>query len=222
MKRILVVLALAGINTVAFAQSIGTGPVGNGPTGTASAGTITNGTNAAAQQQSSINNTMSLGGGGPSDVTYHGSYSVKSAPTVYAPALTASITETCWGSVSGGLSLPMGVGITGAATIKDYDCNRRLTAAVAGRMGRMDIAFNLMCQDDQFKAAAALTDKPCPSNLPIAKQGTEIVPAAKDATDAAKTGNLTSNLAPATMAAVSDPTTGQLHYAVAQIPAAKP
>lgn len=136
-------------------------------------GTITNGTNSNAQQAVSVNNQ--IGGGGASDVGYHGSYTVKSAPTVYAPALTASITETCWGSASGAVSA-IGFGITGAATIKDYDCNRRLNASVAGKMGRMDIAFNIMCQSDDFREAAALTDTPCPSNIPLGKQGTEITP----------------------------------------------
>ena len=46
---------------------------------------------------------------------YTGSYTVKSAPTVYAPSLTASVTETCWGSVSAAVSV-VGVGATGAAT----------------------------------------------------------------------------------------------------------
>lgn len=171
-KNITVFASLMLCASVAFAQA---------------SGTITNGTNSNAQQSVSVNNQIgSFGsGGGSSDINYHGSYSVKSAPTVYAPALTASITETCWGSVSGAVSA-MGFGITGAATIKDYDCNRRLTAAVAGRMGRMDIAFNVMCQDDQFRAAAEMTDKPCPSNLPVAKQGTEIIPEK----DAKKIGNL--------------------------------
>ena len=139
-------------------------------------GTISNGTNSNAQQSVNVNNQIGLGGGGgTSDINYHGSYTMKSAPTVYAPALTASITETCWGSVSGGVSA-IGFGITGAATIKDYDCNRRLNASVAGKMGRMDIAFNIMCQSEDFRDAAALTNQPCPSNVALGKQGTEIVP----------------------------------------------
>lgn len=113
-----------------------------------------------AQQQSSINNQVVLGSGGESDVGYHGSYTVRSAPTVYAPSLTASMTETCWGSVSGAVSV-VGVGATAAATIKDLDCNRRLNASVAWKMDRKDIAFNLMCQDDDFRAAAEGTATPC-------------------------------------------------------------
>lgn len=135
----------------------------------ASSGTITNGTNSNAQQSVNVNNQIGNfgSGSGSQDVTYHGNYTVKSAPTVYAPSLTASMTETCWGSVSGGVSV-VGVGATGAATIKDYDCNRRLNAAVAWRMGRQDVAFNLMCQDPEFAKAAAGTSQPCRNDKLVA------------------------------------------------------
>ncbi|HTI18636.1 MAG TPA: hypothetical protein VL598_13300 [Trinickia sp.] len=131
-------------------------------------GTITTGTQSNAQQATNVNVNVEAGAAGASNlglpaqtaVAYSGSYTVKSAPTVYAPSLTASVTETCWGSVSAGVSV-VGVGATGAATIKDLDCNRRLNAAVAWRMDRKDIAFNIMCQDDSFRAAAAKTNAPC-------------------------------------------------------------
>jgi hypothetical protein len=128
----------------------------------ASSGTITNGTNSNAEQSVNVNNQIGNfgSGSGSQDVTYHGTYTMKNAPTVYAPSLTASMTETCWGSVSAAVSV-VGVGATGAATIKDYDCNRRLNAAVAWRMGRQDVAFNLMCQDTDFRKAAEGTDHPC-------------------------------------------------------------
>jgi hypothetical protein len=187
----------------------------------ASNGTITNGTQSQAQQATNVDNVVNLPGGGNSEIGYSGSYTVKSAPTVYAPSLTASVTETCWGSISGAVSV-VGVGVTAAATIKDYDCNRRLTAGVDWRMGRQDVAFNLMCQDDEFKAAAALTDKPCPSNTPIARQGTEIVPMALNAEDAKKHGNLVSDKPVATDKpnVVQDLTTGQMQYKVAEAPPA--
>jgi hypothetical protein len=136
--------------------------------------TITNGTQSTAQQATNVNvNVGSNPGGAPnaqpapteSTLGYTGSYSVKSAPTVYAPSLTASVTETCWGSVSAAISV-VGVGATGAATIKDADCNRRLNAAIAWRMDRKDIAFNIMCQDESFRAAAAKTNAPCVDDRP--------------------------------------------------------
>lgn len=135
----------------------------------ATSGTITNGTNSNAQQSVNVNNQIGNfgSGSGSQDVTYHGSYTMKSAPTVYAPSLTASMTETCWGSVSGAVSV-VGVGATGAATIKDYDCNRRLNAAVAWRMGRQDVAFNLMCQDADFRKAAEDTSNPCRDEKAVA------------------------------------------------------
>ncbi|MGF7129602.1 hypothetical protein P3T40_001073 [Paraburkholderia sp. EB58] len=141
-------------------------------------GTITNGTQSNAQLANQVNVNVGTGSGADpsgvanaqqvpaqSQIGYSGSYTVKSAPTVYAPSLTASVTETCWGSVSAAVSV-VGVGATGAATIKDQDCNRRLNAAVAWRMDRKDIAFNIMCQDDSFRAAAASTKTPCDSDLP--------------------------------------------------------
>ena len=133
---------------------------------------ITSGTNSNAAQSSNVTNTVSFPSGGASDVTYHGSYDVRTPPTVYAPGLTASMSETCWGSVSAAVSV-VGVGATAGGTIKDLDCNRRLNAAVAWRMDRKDIAFNIMCQQDDFRSAAALTDHPCidPAKLARAKDG---------------------------------------------------
>ncbi|WP_164707960.1 hypothetical protein [Paraburkholderia phosphatilytica] len=153
-------------------------------------GTITNGTQSTAQQATNVNVNIGSGSGtGTSGVSnaqltptestvgYTGSYTVKSAPTVYAPSLTASVTETCWGSVSAAVSV-VGVGATGAATIKDQDCNRRLNAAVAWRMDRKDIAFNIMCQDESFRAAAAKTNSPCVDDAPKAAAATTAAPAA--------------------------------------------
>jgi hypothetical protein len=134
-------------------------------------GTISNGTNSNAQQSVNVDNAVVLGGSGSGtqEIGYQGSYTVKSAPTVYAPSLTASVTETCLGSVSGGVSV-IGVGATAAMTIENAECDRRLNAAVAGRMGRMDIAFNLMCQEDSFREASENTDKPCGAVVPKTAQ----------------------------------------------------
>ncbi|MCX5540318.1 hypothetical protein M3A49_12560 [Paraburkholderia sp. CNPSo 3076] len=129
--------------------------------------TMTSGTTSTSSQTSTVSNTVVLPSGGTSDVTYHGGYDVRTTPTVYAPALTASVTETCWGSISAAVSV-VGVGATAAGTIKDMDCNKRLNAAVAWRMDRKDIAFNIMCQEDDFREAAALTDHPCGDKRKVA------------------------------------------------------
>ena len=129
--------------------------------------TMTSGTTSTSSQTSTVSNTVVLPSGGTSDITYHGGYDVRTTPTVYAPGLTASVTETCWGSVSAAVSV-VGVGATAAGTIKDQDCNKRLNAAVAWRMDRKDIAFNIMCQEDDFREAAALTDHPCGENRKVA------------------------------------------------------
>jgi hypothetical protein len=75
------------------------------------------------------------------------------------------MTETCWGSVSAAVSV-VGVGVAGGATVKDLDCNRRLNASVAWKMDRKDIAFNIMCREDDFREAAALTKNPCVGDKP--------------------------------------------------------
>jgi hypothetical protein len=174
-------------------------------------GTITNGTQSTAQQATSVNVNIGTGSSGTSGVSnaqvtptestlgYTGSYTVKSAPTVYAPSLTASVTETCWGSVSAAVSV-VGVGATGAATIKDQDCNRRLNAAVAWRMDRKDIAFNIMCQDESFRAAAAKTNSPCFDDMPKAAAAPTVAPAA---TAAVATKPATAPAAPATTPAAT-------------------
>lgn len=205
MKRIVAFFAALAFTSAAFAQQTVSQP----------AGTITTGTNSHAEQAVTVQVGVGGSGGATSDeVTYHGSYTAKSAPAIQAAGLTASITETCWGSVSGGVSV-VGLGVTAAATIKDYDCNRRLNAAVAGRMGRMDIAFNLMCQDDSFRAASIGTSNPCPANGVSAKQGTEIVPAAKNNDANSKQANLAANLPIAAIAEGVDPKTGMTQYRVA-------
>jgi hypothetical protein len=205
MKRIVAFFAALALTSAAFAQQTAGQPTGS----------ITTGTNSNAEQAVTVQVGVGGSGGATSDdVTYHGGYTVKSAPPIQAAALTASITETCWGSVSGGLSL-VGVGVTAAATIKDYDCNRRLNAAVAGRMGRMDIAFNLMCQDDSFRAASIGTKNPCPAGSVIAKQGTEIVPAAKNDDADIKQAHLANNLPIASLNERVDPKTGMTQYRVA-------
>jgi len=140
---------------------------------------VTTGTTSTSQQQSSINNSIAFPSGGNSEVGYNGSYTVKSAPTVYAPGLTASMSETCWGSVSGGVSV-IGVGATLGATIKDLDCNHRLNAAVAWRMDRHDVAFQIMCAEDDFRAAADKTSQPCtPAGRPVASQSVAVPPLAQ-------------------------------------------
>ncbi|PLZ00712.1 hypothetical protein CY652_19845 [Burkholderia sp. WAC0059] len=134
----------------------------------AHAQSVTTGTASTSSQSSNVANTVNFPSGGP--INYSGGYDVRTPPTLYAPGLVASVTETCWGSISAGVSV-VGVGVTGGATVKDLDCNKRLNAAVAWRMDRKDIAFNIMCQEDDFRDAAALTDHPCgqkPSSPPTA------------------------------------------------------
>ena len=99
MRRAIVTIATMLLSGIATAQTNGT---------------ITNGTQSTAQQSTNVNVNVGAGSQGSgtqgvanaqslpieSTVGYSGSYTIKSAPTVYAPSLTASVTETCWGSVS--------------------------------------------------------------------------------------------------------------------------
>lgn len=74
--------------------------------------TISNGTQSTAQQQSSINNAINFPSGGPSDVTYHGSYTVKGNASVGLGSFAGSFSaDYCGGTTQGGFSFP---GFTGA------------------------------------------------------------------------------------------------------------
>lgn len=98
-------------------------------------------------------------------VDYGGSYKVKNVPSVLAPSLTATLSDTCMGSVSAGISA-VGFGITGGTTMVDEACVRRLDSREFRAMGMNDVALALLCQSDANRQAIEATGRSCPSAAP--------------------------------------------------------
>ena len=88
---------------------------------------------------------------------------LETVPQVYAPALSTTLTETCMGSTSGGISV-MGFGGTLGSTWNDKQCVRRLNAReMAQTLGDRDAARALMCQDADVAAAYQAVGQDCRS-----------------------------------------------------------
>jgi hypothetical protein len=104
---------------------------------------------------SSANNTRAT-------VDYGGSYTVKNVPSPIAPSLTTTLSDTCMGSVSAGISA-VGFGVTGGTTMVDEACVRRLDSREFRAMGMNDVALALLCQSDANRKAVESTGRSCPS-----------------------------------------------------------
>lgn len=98
-------------------------------------------------------------------VDYGGSYRVKNVPSVLAPSLTATLSDTCMGSVSAGISA-VGFGVTGGTTMVDEACVRRLDSREFRAMGMNDVALALLCQGDANRKAIEATGRSCPGEAP--------------------------------------------------------
>jgi outer membrane protein OmpA-like peptidoglycan-associated protein len=80
---------------------------------------------------------------------------------VVAPALTTTLTETCMGSSSMGVSV-LGFGATGGTTWQDHHCVRRLNAReLAQTVGDRDAARELMCADEEIFRVYNALGRPC-------------------------------------------------------------
>lgn len=97
-------------------------------------------------------------------VDYGGSYTVKNVPSPIAPSLTTTLSDTCMGSVSAGISA-VGFGLTGGTTMVDEACVRRLDSREFRAMGMNDVALALLCQSDANRKAVEATGRSCPSVL---------------------------------------------------------
>lgn len=80
----------------------------------------------------------------PGDITYRGGYAVYAPPAIAAPALTTTLTDTCMGSWSAGLSIPGG-GATFGKTQIDDDCVARLHARQLVAMNANPLAMEVLC-----------------------------------------------------------------------------
>jgi len=79
-------------------------------------------------------------------------------PTAVAPALTTTLSETCMGSTSAGAS-GSGFGLSFGSTWTDDECVRRLNAREVRSMGFALAAKELMCDNDDVRAAFERTAK---------------------------------------------------------------
>lgn len=113
-------------------------------------------------------------------VNYGGTQTIKTNPAIAAPALTTTLSDTCMGSISLGLSLA-GFGATGGTTMVDQACVRRLDAREFRAMGLNDVALALLCQADANRRAVEATGHLCPgTTAPLAKAPQHDVPALSD------------------------------------------
>ena len=121
------------------------------------------GTSADANSQSG--SAASNDGNNQQRITFEGSQGSKiprQAPSVVAPALTTTLSETCMGSTSGGLSAA-GFGLSFGSTWRDEACIRRLDARELRSFGaglplEHALTFHIaakerMCEDPKIRAA---------------------------------------------------------------------
>jgi outer membrane protein OmpA-like peptidoglycan-associated protein len=86
---------------------------------------------------------------------------VVTTPPVYSPALTTTLTETCMGSSSLGVSV-LGWGASGGTTWSDHQCVRRLNAReLAQTIGDREAAKELLCGDDEIFRVYNALGRPC-------------------------------------------------------------
>ena len=142
--------ATGGTSTVSVAVTVPTGNSGGGSNGPVAAAEL----GAVGEAGSSAYNTKAT-------VDYGGSYTVKSVPSVLAPSLTATMSDTCMGSASFGLSV-VGFGATGGTTVVDEACVRRLDSREFRAMGLPDVALALLCQSESNRKAVESTGRLCP------------------------------------------------------------
>jgi hypothetical protein len=154
------------------------------PSTLASANTSSNGSSAspvanqATGPGSSAYNTASQ-----DNVSYSGTQTIKTNPSIQAPGLTTTLSDTCMGSVSFGFSAP-GFGATAGSTLVDQACVRRLDAREFRAMGLTDVALALLCQSDANRRAVEATGHLCPgTTAPLAKATGEVSPLASVSDD---------------------------------------
>ncbi|GBH26754.1 hypothetical protein BvRS1_38030 [Burkholderia vietnamiensis] len=103
------------------------------------------------------------------NVNYSGTQTIKTNPAIQAPGLTTTLSDTCMGSVSLGVSFP-GFGATGGTTLVDQACVRRLDAREFRAMGLTDVALALLCQSDANRRAVEAAGHLCPgTTAPLAR-----------------------------------------------------
>ncbi len=137
---------------------------------TTSSSTPATGTQASTSGTGTAAAAGTTGSSDPS-ISYSGTQTIRTNPAIAAPALTTTLSDTCMGSVSLGLSLA-GFGATGGTTMVDQACVRRLDAREFRAMGLTDVALALLCQSDANRRAVEATGHLCPgTTAPLARRG---------------------------------------------------
>ncbi|WP_211441426.1 hypothetical protein [Collimonas humicola] len=160
--------------SVSLPTTSGTGTSGTGTSAGAGASSA-----AAGDPGSSPNNTKTT-------VDYGGTYSIKTVPNIVAPSLTTTLSDTCMGSASFGLSFT-GFGATGGTTMVDQACVRRLDSREFRAMGLNDVALALLCQSEANRKAVESTGRSCPG---MERAAAPAAPAAPSAENNAVSQNL--------------------------------
>ncbi|AMP05802.1 hypothetical protein [Collimonas pratensis] len=158
-----------GNSTVSVSVSLPS--TGTGTTSGAGGATATSAA-AAGEPGSSPNNTLTT-------VDYGGTYTVKTVPNIVAPSLTTTLSDTCMGSASFGLSFT-GFGATGGTTMVDQACVRRLDSREFRAMGLNDVALALLCQSEANRKAVESTGRSCPGMERAAATGATVSPSAEN------------------------------------------
>jgi len=164
-----------------FASLVFAGNVFAGDT-SATAGAVAGSTAVGIGQAAPNINVTEIGGTViPADThtTVSGTQTLKNVPNVYAPALTTTLTETCMGSTSGGVSIA-GFGISGGGTWVDVECVNRLNARDVKSLpvpGAALAAKEVLCANAVVRAAFRKTGNPCADDTSGQKVGAVNQPA---------------------------------------------
>jgi hypothetical protein len=142
--------ARAVASSMSAARSAAVGNVGNSTTinvsGTGSSGDSSTGTTDPSQY-----------------IGYGGGYTLRNTPEVIPPNVVGG--NPCAIGASAGLSMA-GFGIAGGATWADKQCERRQQAALLFNIGKAKAATELLCQDDNIRAALRVSGEPCMADAP--------------------------------------------------------
>lgn len=130
--------------------------------GSTVSGTTTSSSNSAATATQQVSATNAAAGGAASSTTAVNvtNGGVEQVPSVYAPNLSTTLTETCMGSTSAGAA-SFGFGASFGSTWSDDNCVRRLDARQMAALGDIATAREMMCKSDDVREAAKRAGNPC-------------------------------------------------------------
>lgn len=88
---------------------------------------------------------------------------ITTTPSMTAPNVFSS--NPCVVGASGAVSA-MGFGAALGGSIEDVNCTRRAMAALLAQMGQPDAAVEVLCNNDEVRAALASVGRPCVADRP--------------------------------------------------------